>query len=246
MRCFVPNESWSEQSVVLSPGESHYVLNVHRAKAGQCVTLFDGAGRVAEGEIEDASRHKVRVRVLSVNYKSMARPFLWLGQALTKGQKMDLVIQKATELGVSKIIPLTMDRAVVKVDGIRAERKVNHWRAVALNAVRQCEAAWQPEVADVRSLNDFLDSSHRTTFVIYGSFNDDAKQLPDLFLRCRDAAAETVAILIGPEGGFTEREAETLKRSGAYPADFGDTVLRAETAALYAASSFRYAFHNQK
>jgi 16S rRNA (uracil1498-N3)-methyltransferase len=246
MRCFVPSESWSEKSVVLSPDESHYVLNVLRAKAGQCVTLFDGAGRIGDGEIEDTTRHKVRVRVLSVKYESMSRPFLWLGQALAKGQKMDLVIQKATELGVARIVPMTTERAVVQVEGMRAESKVNHWRAVALNAVRQCEAAWQPEVADVHSLDGFLDASRRSAFLIYGDFGADSKPLPELFRQCRDSVAETVAVLIGPEGGFTDGEAESLLHAGAHPADFGETVLRAETAALYAASSFRYAFHNRK
>jgi len=246
MRCFVPSESWSENSVILSPDESHYVLNVHRAKAGQRVTLFDGAGKIGDGEIVETARHKVRVQVLTEKYTGRAQPVLWLGQALAKGQKMDLVIQKATELGVARIIPMTTERAVVQVEGMRAERKVNHWRSVARNAVRQCQAAWQPEVTDVHSLDAFLNSSRRSTFIIFGDFGEDAKPLPELFGRCRDVDAETVAVLIGPEGGFADGEAESLRGAGAHPADFGETVLRAETAALYAAGCFRYAFHNRK
>ena len=246
MRCFVPSQSWSDEWVVLSPDESHYVLNVHRGRAGQRVTVFDGAGRIGEGEIDDATRHKVRVRIWRVHYQNMKPPLLWLGQALTKGQKMDLVIQKATELGVARLIPMTTRRAVVQVEGVRAERKVNHWRTVALNAVRQCEAAWQPEVTGVQSLEEFLESPCRPAFVLYGAFGEEAKPLPDLFGRCKEASAETVAVLTGPEGGFTDSECETLRQTGAFPADFGETILRAETAALYAASAFRYAFHNKQ
>lgn len=213
----------------LPPATAHHAQRVLRLAAGDAVTLFDGTGGEYPGRIAEAGRC-VRVQLAERCDVERESPLeLTLAQALPSGDKMDWVVQKAVELGVARIQPLSATRSVVKLSGERAARRVEHWRQVAIAACEQCGRNRLPEIGPILDLRQWLGQrEHDNETCCLQLAPGKAQRPPEL------GNAKKFALLVGPEGGLSEEEAAAADSAGFAHLSLGPRILRTETAGLAA------------
>jgi 16S rRNA (uracil1498-N3)-methyltransferase len=238
-RFFLPAEDWSDGPLTLSGEEARHCSNVLRCTVGERVAVFDGHGREAGGSIASVSNSEVVIDVQTRDTTPRSPVEVSLCQAVPKGKNMDLIVQKATELGASRIVPLLSDRTVVRLDGGEIEKKRSKWQRVALEACKQCGQNWLPEVTAPVSVMDFLRTSSGAvdSLQLIAAIDDRAVSLKEI-LADDGAVASPAAtsIMIGPEGDFTPAELDAAINAGFRPMSLGPIVLRSETAAIYSLS----------
>jgi len=231
------------KEVTLSPEESHHLVTVNRAPQGATVVAFDGRGSEWICELADADRRAAR---LKVRFAQKAKPMPWritLGQALPLGGAMDAIVRKATEIGVSMIVPLESERTQVRLDADRSDRKIEKWQMAALEAAKQCGNPWLPEIGPVTPAAAFMAGAKGYDLKLIASLQPGAKTLKSVleaFRASKDRKPTNVLWLIGPEGDFTPAEMSQSSSSGFEPITLGPLVLRCETAAVYAISVLSY------
>ena len=242
MRCYVPPADWSNEIIVLSHDEAHHAAHVLRAKVGQPVKVFDGRGREGVTEIQELKRGRVTLKMVHQSTKAKPRVALTLVQALTREQKLDFILQKATELGVGTIVPVQTEHAIARIRPGEEEARHQRWQKIVLNAAKQCGAVWMPEVQPLVKMQTFLETSPRYDLFLVASLAIDAQPLREVLQRAHDRERNNIAFLIGPEGDLTVREDSAARNAGAIPVSLGDLTLRAETAAIFALSVLKYEF----
>jgi 16S rRNA (uracil1498-N3)-methyltransferase len=231
------------KEITLSPEESHHLVAVNRASQGATVVAFDGRGSEWICELADADKRAAR---LKVRFAQKAKPMPWritLGQALPLGGAMDSIVRKATEIGVSLIVPLESERTQVHLDADRSDRKIEKWQTAALEAAKQCGNPWLPEIGPVTAASAFMSSAKGYDLKLIASLQPGAKTLKSVleqFRAAQNRAPKNVLWLIGPEGDFTQAEMSLSRASGFEPITLGPLVLRCETAAVYALSVLSY------
>jgi 16S rRNA (uracil1498-N3)-methyltransferase len=239
-RFYLSPAQWSREKPVLDPGDSHHCADVLRLKPGDRLSVFDGEGRVAEAELADVHRKQCVLRLGRTHVTPDPRCSLTVAQAVPKGKNMDLILQKAVELGASAIVPLLTSRTVVRIDDEGdAERKQQRWQQIALEACKQCGRNTVPRVAPPSTAEQFLDRAPAAELLLLASLQPDARPIKEVlasFAVINGRPPESVAILVGPEGDFTPGEIAQLKAAGAFSVTLGPTILRSETAALYCLS----------
>jgi 16S rRNA (uracil1498-N3)-methyltransferase len=164
-----------------------------------------------------------------------------LFQAVPKAGRMDSVVEKVTELGIARIVPFLSSRTVVKLSQSQARKKIARWKRIAVSAAKQSGLDWVPGIDSVVRFDGLQDVFGQMDVVLAGSLEPGASHIRDV-LRGLTAEIRKPGVLIGPEGDFTSVEMETARNWGAVPVCFGPTVLRTDTAAIYAASIFAYEF----
>lgn len=242
MRCFVEPGKWSAGEVELEGEEAHHLRTVLRGRVGQPLGLFDGQGRTAEAEVISLERHTARVRVLQQYQTPRPALELVLVQGVPREQKMDLVVQKATELGVARILPVRADHAVMQVRSDNEDSKRERWQRIALNAAKQCGTAWLPEISPAQDLEQCLVGLPGPVAILLCSLDPDARPLRETMQALRATQPRAVALLVGPEGDFSARERAVARNAGARSVSLGAHTLRSETAALYVLSVLNYEF----
>ncbi|ERS92028.1 16S rRNA (uracil(1498)-N(3))-methyltransferase [Halomonas sp. PBN3] len=221
--------------VVLPEGPARHVARVLRLAEGAPLRLFDGAGHEAEAVLVEASRKRVVARIEAVAPGAAESPLaVHLGQAISKGDRMDYAIQKAVELGVAAITPLYTEHGDVRLKGEREAKKLAHWQAVAASACEQCGRAVVPPVHPPRALAEWLAVRDEALRLVLHPATDGA-------LEGRATPAD-VALLIGPEGGLAEGEVAAACEAGFAPLSLGPRILRTETAPVVALSLLQYRF----
>lgn len=220
----------------LSADASRHLVRVLRLAAGAAVTLFDGAGREARAVISKADPRRTLVRVGPVTAGTREPPLeIVLVQGLSRGARMEMIVQKATELGVATIVPAYCDRSVVRLEGERAGRRVGHWRQVAAAACEQSGRSRIPDILEPAPLPEALRVRDRHPgFVL--------DPLARAGLDGIDRPADGVRLVVGPEGGLTEAEIAGAGDAGCRPIGFGPRTLRTETAALAALAIVGFAW----
>jgi 16S rRNA (uracil1498-N3)-methyltransferase len=239
MRCHVPPERWSNDAMALGDEELHHLSHVLRGEVGMPVEVFDGQGRVAHTRVRVLDRHRVEVAVEQVIQVPAPRVRVTLVQALPREQKLDLVLQKATELGVAEIVPVLADNCVARPRRDDADAKQSRWSKIVLNAARQCGTAWMPVVRAPVPLLDAVKALPSAGLLLSCSLEPDAVALREPMARARGVVTSAAAA-VGPEGDFSARERKALRDAGGIPVSLGDLTLRAETAALYVLSVLKY------
>lgn len=225
-RFYLPNF----QHPVLTGDEAHHCRDVLRLSPGATVTVFDGCGHEAQCEILTVGSDQVTLKLLQ-QFASPPLPCrITLAQAVPK-KSMDLIVQKATELGVAVIQPLLSDRTIVQLD--ENATKLDRWRAIALESCKQCGNNWLPEIRPPLKAREFFNAPGQYDLAMIGSLQPGAQPLKKLLPPQRPA---TVLVVIGPEGDFTPAELAQALGAGLRPLSLGPLVLRAETAALYTIS----------
>jgi len=227
-RVYVDRELVPGSIVELPPATATHLAKVLRARSGDQVILFSGDGREYQGAVETVRGMRVTAAVGRGTEVGRESPLaVTLVQCVPRGDRMDFIVQKATELGVARIIPVLSQRSVVRLDGAQAESKAVHWRAVALNACEQCGRNRLPAVAAPLALLDYLGGSTSTA--------------PRLVLEPEPGTPGAIPVIdteveiaIGPEGGFGPEELEAFRIAGFQRLGLGPRILRTETAAIAA------------
>lgn len=233
VRLYTSQPLHSGSECVLEAAPSHHLATVLRARSEQPVELFNGDGHAYRATIVAIGKKAVTVhiddRVASHNESPLA---IELGIGISKGDRFDHVLQKSTELGVSKITPLFTERTEVRLDGERAEKKREHWRQIVISACEQSGRNTLPVVDNTQKFGDWIaycDAGQK--FVLHHR----AERSP-----VAAAKPSTVALLIGPEGGLSADEIVAAERCGFKPWRLGPRVLRTETAPLVAITALQW------
>jgi len=206
-----------------------HVTRVLRLGVGDAVTLFNGDGADYPARIASLGRGSVEADVTGTAAARPESPLsVTLVQGIARAERMDLVLQKATELGVAAILPVATARSVVKLDAGTRERKRAHWRGVAIAACEQCGRAAVPEVAEPRGFAEWLREPPRAATRLL--LSPDASTA----LAAGAQGATSVELLVGPEGGLEDSEREAARAAGFRACRLGPRVLRSETAAIAA------------
>lgn len=246
-RAFCTPAALEPTELTLSPDESHHLIAVNRARAGDTVVAFDGRGTEW---ICDLASDRKNAAVLKVRFQQKIKPLpyeITLGQALPKGQFMDAIVRKATEIGAARVVPLESDRTQVHFDGDRSDRKIEKWQTAALEAAKQCGNAFVPEISPVQNATAFMESARGFELKLIASLQPGAKSLKTVlaaFRTSHNRPPKKVVWLIGPEGDFTPAEMSVSQSAGFEPVTLGPLVLRCETAAAYALSILSYELQN--
>ena len=233
-RFYLPPNEWNALSPVLDEGESHHVLDVLRFGPGDHVTVFDGEGGEARADIVAVDAGKIQLRI---GPKASSQPLacaITLAQAIPKGKHMDLIVQKATELGAARIAPLFSDRTIVQLDVKDAEKKRDKWREIAIEACKQCGQNRVPEISEPVSPKAFFAKQEPSELMLIASLQPDARRIKSVL--AEHPTPRSVCVFVGPEGDFTPAELALAKSQGCRPITLGPIILRAETAALYCLS----------
>jgi 16S rRNA (uracil1498-N3)-methyltransferase len=223
-RFFVSSPLAAGREIALPSAAAHHAARVLRLKPGDAVTLFDGEGGEYGAEIRSATRRAVDVVVTERRAVERESPLeVTLAQALIATERMDFAIQKAVELGASAISPVATARSVARLEGERARRRAEHWRAIAIAACEQCGRNRVPEVHAPTELGAWLrqPSSAERRLVLVPSAEEALAAV---------AAGRKIELLVGPEGGFAPEEALAAVAAGFRAVRLGPRILRAETA----------------
>ena len=262
---YTPPGTLKNDLIVLSPEESHHLARVLRVEAGQELTLFDGQGTRAEGIVDAVTKKEVAVRIIARETVPPPAVEITLIQAVCKSDRFELILQKATELGVRRIQPVITQNASLPAGKI--EKMAERGEAIIRNAAQQCGTAWLPEFQCLEAFVALFPMSGKTEpcrartaeslpaaagrsmtipalqnfdTVFIGSLHPDAKPFREAFQTLEKSKIKTAALLIGPEGDFTEEEVNAAVAAGAIPVTFGNQILRTETAAIFGLSVLAY------
>jgi 16S rRNA (uracil1498-N3)-methyltransferase len=228
-RVFVDQPLASGGETLLPEAAAYHVVRVLRLRAGAPLVLFDGSGADFRGEIVAIEGERVRVSVGARSAGLRESPLaITLVQAVSRSERMDWTLQKATELGVRRIQPVLSARSVVRLDDQQAARKLRHWQAIVAGACEQCGRSVLPEVRAPLDLARFLAGSPREGQRLVLSPTGPAS------LAGLASTAARVELLIGPEGGLDDAELDAAARAGFAPVRLGPRVLRTETAGIAA------------
>ncbi len=225
-RLFHPGPLVPGHEVSVTGDDARYLGRVLRLGPGAVVVLFDGRGGEYDAEILGRSRDTLTLRIGAhepVDRESALA--ITLGQGISRGERMDLVVQKAAELGAARIVPLLCERGVVRLDERRARSRRDHWQRIAVSACQQCGRNRLPVIEPVTRLADWLPDAGGGLVLAPGSAES---------LRSAKPSAGRLTLLIGPEGGLTDDEVARAGDAGFLPVSLGPRVLRTETAAVAA------------
>jgi len=273
-RFYLPPEHCAGAALRLDGREAHHALHVLRLKRGELVTVLDGVGNEFLCAVETSSRHAV---TLSMSLKNFTPPLpcsITLLQAVPKGKIIESIIQKAVELGARRIVPLLTERVVTHLDDEDAGNKRDKWQQVAIEAIKQCGAAWLPKIEAPMTIDQFLAphcSGGRQTagfvrenekcgslpkaatathfeLALVGSLQKERRHPRKCFQEFQTKHGrlpQSVGVWIGPEGDFTPEELKAIEAGGALPVSLGRLVLRVETAAIYCLSILNYELNSR-
>jgi len=241
-RFYIPACEWNLEDLALSQEEAHHCLDVMRCSVGNRIIVFNGEGIEVEAEIVEASKKQVQLKTVLVSQTNPPPARLTIGQAIPKGKNMDLIIQKATELGASRIVPLLSERTVVQLDVADLDKKREKWQRVAIEACKQCGQNWLPSVETPLRVDQFVKKSS-DSFRLVAAISPTAQTLKEI-LAAWDGEHEErpteATLMVGPEGDFTPAEISTAVGAGFAPLSLGPIILRSETGAIYALSVTGY------
>ena len=239
-RFFVDESQISGKELTISGGDVNHIKNVLRMKPLDEVEAVLPDGRIATCSLRELSDDEIIADVLFVEESGVElanKITLYMG--LPKFDKMELVIQKAVELGAYRIVPVSMKRTVVKFDPKKAKAKVARWQAIAEAASKQSKRAIIPEVGQVVSFKDALREARSLDHILVPyECAEDITKTREIISGIGDG--ESVAVFIGPEGGFSAKEVETCCENGFIPVTLGKRILRTETAGLAVVACVRY------
>ena len=242
-RFHIPPARWNPDALTLTDGEAHHCVDVLRLGTGDRVVVFNGAGSEATAEILEASRASVTLRKLHAAKSGPLRCAITLGQAIPKGKNMDLIVQKATELGAARIVPLLSERTVVQCADDEGPRKQEKWQTTVIEAAKQCGQNWLPQVAQPQTMREFFSGPPPAELMLIASLQPNARRLDQVladFTTTHQRRPHSAMVLVGPEGDFTPAEINSATGHGCLPITLGPIILRTETAAIYCLSVLSY------
>ena len=237
-RVYIDQALHSGAELALDKSAAHYLVSVLRLRANDILIVFNGSGGEYTATLQSATNKRATISIGKHSAGVAPSPVrMVLAIGLSRGERMDWVIQKAVELGINEIIPLFTERCEVKLKGERALKKRGHWQQIAISACEQSQRNDVPEIQAARPLSEFLAASATPADSDIKLILDPRtkRSLSSTLLKHR-ASAKTIVLLSGPEGGFSEGEVELARQKGVVSVGLGPRVLRTETAPLAALS----------
>lgn len=239
-RFFVENENVLEDSVLITGEDVQHIRKVLRMRPGDIFTACNMDGTIFECEITEIDEKIVKSRILSSGKSETEAPIkVTLFQGVPKGDKMELIIQKSVELGVHSIVPVKTERTVVRFDNQKDEEKKQlRWQKIAIEAAKQCNRSVLPEVYKPADFNSALIMAREYDLVLVPYENESTQGIKKVLKENRDV--KTIAVFIGPEGGFAEEEINKCIELNYFSVSLGKRILRTETAGFTVLSILMY------
>lgn len=239
-RIYHPGEMEIGRSVELGENHIRYIRNVLRLGKGDTLILFSGKGVEYGAVIRAVTRDAVTVDIIDRKDIRDGGIAITLAQALPKGPKMDAIIQKATELGASRIIPFDSSRSIPKLTGDKARARTARWQKIALEACRQCGRGDIPEVAEIQAFHEVLDMPGEKDLKLIFWEEESGRGIRDVLRSGASNKAQGFFVIVGPEGGFSNGEVETAVKKGYLSVSLGRRVLKVETASTAILAILQY------
>jgi len=240
-RFFLDQQPTSDGRLTITGPEVHHLKNVLRLKVGARVLFFDGRGGECEAELEQLGSHEITARIISCRQEDAERCRVSLAQGLLTGQKMDLVVQKATELGLSTIIPFTSRYCATRE---ASANKIQRWQRIAREACKQCQRTREPEILPVTTWTECLAKADEHDLTVVFWEKETTHTLEDLRTLIGQRPPASLLFLIGSEGGLADEEIAQAREKNAQIITLGKRILRAETASIAAATLVQYLVGN--
>lgn len=241
-RCYLPQAPFGTGTLEIEGDEARHALRVMRLRVGDLCEVFDGAGQAARAElVATTGNNAMTLKVVEMLPPMPPLADITLALAIPKGSNMDLIVQKAVELGVSRIIPLVTERTIVRIKPAEAADKAEKWRRTVMEACKQCGVNHLPVVEEPQSYKAFLQRADLPALRVQCAIVPHARPLRDVLEAGRAAAHRSCVLLIGPEGDFSPAEYAEGEAAGFTPTGLGPIILRVETAVFMAISAARYA-----
>ena len=244
---YVPSAQIDADAATIIGSEHHHLRNVLRITSGEMIRIIDGQGNVYTAEVLNApsNRSSCQARICTHEFHSPFSPTLILFQGVPKNDKMELILQKTTELGVAQIVPLYSERALHKPSENRYER----WHRVLISATKQCKRAWLPELGRAQQFEDSLAQLEKFSLrLLLSPHTEQASilshaQIQHIKTVLRGTpSTSAIALFVGPEGGFSDQEITSAIQRGCVPVTLGTNILRTETAAIVAVAVIAYEY----
>jgi 16S rRNA (uracil1498-N3)-methyltransferase len=250
-RYFIAAAQFAEDTVTIIGDDAHHLARVMRAQIGDTCICSNGHNREAVVEITELSKDTVTARILEeLPMTAEADVDVWIAQSLPKGDKMEIVIQKGTEIGAAGFLPFVSERTIVQYDAKKEAKRADRWHKIAKEAAEQAHRNRIPELDSVLSWKELLKKvpSFDAVFICYEK--EDGSQLRPAVLaaleggatRHNEGSTSKLLVIIGPEGGLTENEVQQAEAAGCVPVSLGRRILRTETAALVAVTCILYEY----
>jgi 16S rRNA (uracil1498-N3)-methyltransferase len=232
-----------EDKAIVRGDDAHHLMRVMRAEPGDKVIVSNGANRECLAEVVELYKENVLLKLLEERpMEGEPKLDVWIAQSLPKGDKLETVIQKGTEVGATAFLPFASARTIVQYDAKKEAKRLDRWRKIAKEAAEQAHRSKVPDVRDAMRWSDVLDAAESAQLALFCYEKESGgKQLKDALREARlEAGRGPVLVIVGPEGGFTEAEAAEAERRGCVPVGLGRRILRTETAGLVAAACILY------
>lgn len=242
-RYFINHSQINDGYVTLTDDAAKHIRRVMRMTTGDKVICCTDGGQCYLSELTSLTEDSVQGRIISQENKQVELPIhVTIAQGLPKGDKLELVIQKGTELGAFSFLPFEAERSVVKWDSKKAGKKVERWNKIAMEAAEQSHRQILPKVRDVQKFTELLKQFEGYNYVLVAyeeaAKNDEKSHFFSILEKVKHG--DSLLFVFGPEGGFSDREIEEMTQVGAIPCGLGPRILRSETAPLYGLSAISY------
>jgi len=242
-RFFSPPQNVRGNYIYIEGHEARHILNVMRMKEKDKVVVFDGTGKEYTGFISKIKGKSLIIEVVSTRYpKKSVQPEITLFQCMPKKEKMDYIVEKATELGVHSIKPLISERTIARPSEEKNDSRISRWEKIALNAAKQCGRNDIPEIRNIEKFYNALDSVNDFDLVLMAHLSEGTIPLREAI---KDFDTGRIAVFIGPEGDFTAEEIIMAKETNCKLISLGPRVLKSDTAGLYVITILNYEFFKQ-
>jgi 16S rRNA (uracil1498-N3)-methyltransferase len=233
-RFYCPSSQIKKDWIYLKGDEAHHVYNVMRLREKDKVTVFDGSDNEYEGSIVEASSALIRVRIDKINKVPSKKELnVSLAVGLPKLKKMDLIVQKCTELGAKEIIPLETERSLILLNEQRKASKKARWSKIARESAKQCRRCGILKVRDIISFDDLIERKANYDYLIMPAVREKRKNLKSILEEKKIKKEDRFLVVVGPEGGFSQKEIDKAQKNGFILTSLGQRTLRTETAAIY-------------
>ena len=234
--CYALPTQISKDTISISESERHHLLNVLRLKADDQVEVLDGEGNRYIASLCDTRTAPLQAKVLQHQFHPHTPPYITLFQALPKFDKMDLIVQKTTEIGVNKIAPMICQRSIPK--SVVQQKRTVRWQRIANEAAKQCRRPHFVHVMAPQRLGECLGRVDHLDLLILLWEGEKRQGLKEMLRN--HGEAKSVGLFVGPEGGFTDEEVGMALQNGCLPVTLGENILRTETAAIVSVASVMY------
>ena len=246
-RFYIHPSEFNNRPLILNQAEAKHARSVLRLREGDRTIVLNGEGKELLCEAHEVRSNSVKLNVIQENRIPPLNFDITLYQAITKGKTMDMIIQKATELGANKIVPVLSDRSVPDWDKTKSTAKVEKWTSVSIESIKQCGSAWIPKIELPMKVSEAINDSRKSEISLIATLQSDAAHPRvhfNSFCSEKMRKPNKLAIWVGPEGDYTPAEINMIKAT-ALPISLGPLVLRSETAAIYCLAFLNYELQPQ-